>query len=112
MARGANAPVGAERVSQNGYHYTKTPEGWVLTHRKVAEEELLKRPLNPNERVVFINGNKMDIRPENLKVTTIQTDLGKLKKRRNDIQARIEELQGQLADLDEEIHQRELKELK
>ena len=110
MARGANAPIGAERVSQNGYHYTKTEGGWELTHRMIAERELLKRPLYKNERVVFINGNKMDIRPENLKVTKIRTDLSLLKKRRNDLITRIEELQGQLADLEEEISKRELTE--
>jgi hypothetical protein len=108
MARGAAAAIGAERVSQNGYHYTKTVEGWVLTHRKVAEEVILGRPLQPDERVNFRNRNRLDLRPENLIVTKVKTDLSSLKKRRLDIISRIEELQGQLADLEEEINRREL----
>lgn len=108
MARGAPAPVGSERISQNGYHYTKSGDGWVLTHRKIAEEDLLGRPLQPDERVRFRNGNRLDLRPENLMVVKINTDLNSLRKRRLDIIARIEELQGQLADLEEEIHRREL----
>lgn len=110
MARGANAPVGAETTSQNGYHYTKTEDGWKLTHRIIAEKELLHRPLQPNERVVFLNGNKLDLRSENLKVTKIKSSLDSLKRRRDMLIVRIEELQAQLLDLEEDIHREGLKE--
>lgn len=110
MARGANAAVGATRVSKNGYLYIKTEfNGWQLAHRRMAEEELLKRPLNPNERVTFKNGNKMDIRPENLEVSAVRTDMAAMEKRRDAIIVRIEELQGQLADLEEAIAQQRIK---
>lgn len=109
MVRGANAPVGAERVSQNGYLYVKTElNGWVLAHRKMAEEQILGRPLNVNERVTFVNGNKMDIRPENLKVSSVRTDLDVMRRQRDNLIIRIEELQGQLKDLEEAIHRQEI----
>lgn len=109
MARGAAASPGAERIAQNGYHYTKTADGWILTHRLLAEQELLKRPLKQNERVAFRNGNRLDLRPENLYVTETKSDLNSLKRRRQDFIARIEELQGQLADLEDEIQRLEIK---
>lgn len=107
MSRGAAAPVGKERISQNGYHYTKTDSGWQLTHRMVAEE-LLGRSLRKDERVVFKNKNRLDLRPENLQIVKTKTDLDTLRKRRIDLLTRIEELQGQLADIDADIKHREL----
>lgn len=109
MARGANAAVGDERVSPNGYLYVKTEDkGWQLAHRVMAEKEILKRPLNPNERVTFKNGNRLDIRVENLKVTSVRTDIDTMRKQRDNLIVRIEELQGQLADLEEAIARQEL----
>lgn len=107
MARGTAASVGDERVAQNGYLYTKTEDAWVLLHRKIVEEEILMRPLRKGERVLFKNGNRLDLRHENLHVTKVNTGLPALKRRRQDIVTRIEELQGQLADLEEEICHRE-----
>lgn len=109
MARGANAPVGAEMTSQNGYHYTKTEDGWKATSRIIAEKEILHRPLQPNERVGFRNGNKLDFRPENLVVTKTKTGLDMMKRRRDALIVRIEELQAQLQDLEEDISREELK---
>lgn len=108
MARGAASPIGAERISQNGYHYTKTEGGWTLTSRLIAERDILLRPLLPGERVLFRNGNRLDLRPENLIVNQrSQAGMSFLQKRRTDLLARIEELQGQLADLDEKIKAQE-----
>lgn len=107
MARGANAAVGDERVSQNGYLYVKTEDGWKLAHRLMAEREILKRPLNPNERVTFKNGNRLDVRVDNLKVSSVRTDLSTMQRQRDNLLVRIEELQGQLADLDEAIRRQE-----
>lgn len=110
MARGANAPVGKQMTSQNGYLYVKTEEGWKSVHRQIAEQKL-GRPLNANERVTFVNGNKLDVRPENLIITKVKTGIDKLKKRREALVIRIEELQAQLADLEDDIHRQELREL-
>lgn len=107
MGRGANASVGAERVSKNGYLYIKTEDGWKLAHRLMAEQEILGRPLNPNERVTFVNGNRLDVRVENLKVSSVRTDIDVMRKQRDNLVVRIEELQGQLADLEEAIRRQE-----
>ena len=108
MSRGANAAVGDERVSQNGYLYVKTEDGWKLAHRLMAEKEILGRPLNSNERVTFINGNRLDVRVDNLKVSTVRTDIDAMRKQRDNLIIKIEELQGQLADLEEAIARQEL----
>lgn len=103
MARGAAAPIGKERVSQNGYHYTKTADGWVLTHRLIMERDILKRPLAPGERVIFKDRNRLNLDPDNLTLDKVKTGIASLHKRRIDLTVRIEELQGQLADVEEEI---------
>lgn len=106
MGRGTASPLNATRVAENGYHYTKTVSGWRLTHRLLAEEQL-GRSLRPDERVVFVNKDRTDIRPDNIKVVNVKSDLSALRKRRIDLVTRIEELQGQLADLDDDIATRE-----
>ncbi len=107
MSRGANAAVGAERVSKNGYLYIKTEDGWKLAHRLMAEKDILGRPLNPNERVTFKNGNRLDVRVDNLKVSSVRTDIDTMRKQRDNLIVRIEELQGQLADLEDAIKRQE-----
>jgi len=93
MARGAAAAVGDERWSANGYHYTKTARGWILTHRMLMEEKL-GRPLLGTERVVFKNRNKRDIRIDNLELAEVKTDLKKLKQKLASIQDKIREYQA------------------
>lgn len=106
MARGQNAEVGATRISQNGYHYTKVKDagmgkpGWRLTHHLVAEEKLGRR-LRENERVSFQNGKKRDLRPNNV----IVSEKGKssIRRRKAFIEARIEELQAELDEINAEL---------
>ena len=99
MARGQRATNGETRVSPNGYHYTKTSEGWELTHRLLAEKKL-GRKLQPNERVKFIDGNRQNITEDNVEVFEVKR--GRTNRRRAQLQARINELQAQLDDLDRE----------
>jgi hypothetical protein len=102
MSRGAAAPLGDERWSANGYHYTKTTNGWILTHRLLMEEKL-GRALLPNERVVFKNRNKRDIRIENLELSVVKSDRKKLMQRKASIQDKIREYQAMLLEVDEEL---------
>lgn len=61
------AAVGATNVAQNGYHYTKTKDGWRLTHHLIAEKQL-GRPLRKGERVYFIDNDRANLDPDNIEV--------------------------------------------
>lgn len=97
MARGKRSEVGDTRWSANGYHYTRTEDGWQLTHRLVAVDKL-GRDLTPEERVRFVDGDRSNIDPDNIEVYEIR-QASKAKKRAR-IEARIAELQAQLQELD------------
>jgi HNH endonuclease len=98
--RGSRSEVGATNVSKNGYHYTRTEDRWRLTHHLVAEKKL-GRPLTDTERVVFVDGDKTNLDPSNIQVKRKATS--SLRKREAQLIARIEELQGQLADVRTQI---------
>lgn len=99
MARGKQAEPGATRVSANGYHYTKVSErGWVLTHRLVAEGKL-GRKLNDNERTRFVDGNRENLRSDNIEVFEVKNNKEERKKTLRD---KIEMYQQELADLEAE----------
>jgi|SRR5215831_10146877 len=92
MSRGRKAEVGDTNIAQNGYHYTRTAEGWVLTHRLIAEEKL-GRPLLENERIKFKDKDRTNLNPDNIIVFT-----GKEASKSRQIarlNARIEELTAQ-----------------
>lgn len=105
MARGAAANVGATRVSANGYHYTKAvdpsdgKEKWRLTHHIIAEQKL-GRPLREDERVHFV-GKKSDLSPDNIKV--VEKGRSSLRRRKAQIEARIQELQAELEEINREL---------
>lgn len=106
--RGRKAPEGSTYVSANGYHYTKSGGTWRLTHHLIAEEHILKRPVSENELVRFKSNNKLDLRPENIEIVVKGTQT--LARRKAQLEARIEELQGQLYQVNKQIEaQRELK---
>ena len=98
MARGQKAKVGDTRTAPNGYHYTRTKTGWVLTHRITAERKL-GRPLAENERVRFIDGDRSNFRdPDNLDIYEVRK--GSVAKRRAQLEARKEAIEAELAELE------------
>lgn len=104
MTRGNPATEGATRISQNGYHYTKTKKGWRLTHHIIAEEKL-GRPLTVAERVKFIDGNRRNLKPSNIQV--IRKGTSSQRARLAVIEARIEELEAERDQLQLQLELRE-----
>lgn len=100
MPRGKASNIGDTRVAANGYHYTKTEEGWRLTHHIVAEREILGRPLRENERVEFINGRTI-LDASNIRVTV--QGRGSLRRRKAQLEERIRELSAELALVEAEL---------
>lgn len=99
------AAVGSTRRAQNGYSYTKVknegPNQWRLTHHMIAEKNL-GRPIDTSvERVVFVDGDRWNLKPENIKV--VPKGQGPLTKRRADLEDRIRELKAQLDDVNQKL---------
>lgn len=97
MVRGRKSKVGDTRVSKNGYHYTRTKNGWELTHRLVAAKQL-GRDLTPEERIRFTDGDRTNLDPDNIEVYEVRKQ--SIEKRKARIQSRIDELQAELNELD------------
>jgi hypothetical protein len=97
MSRGKPSKVGDTKISPNRYHYTRTENGWELTGRKIGAEKL-GRALKNTERIRFLDGNQLNLDPSNIEVREVRTTPGAKRAR---LEARIEELQAQLAELEE-----------
>lgn len=99
MPRGKKAEVGDTRTAPNGYHYTRTESGWRLTHHIIAEESLGRR-METSERAVFHDGDRTNLDPSNIVVKPKGRSSSDARRAR--LEARIEELQAELAELDRE----------
>lgn len=105
------------RLEPRGYLYVWEPDnpdshekgGWILEHRLVASKALGRR-LSPDEQVHHINGNKQDNSPENLFVLSAEAHtaitLSESGVKRAAAQARIKELESQLAELEARLAER------
>jgi len=72
MPRGVVSKDGDTTVSANGYHYTRVNGKYRLTHHIIAEQ-ILGRPIERNETVSFADGDRTNLDPSNIKVTTRKT---------------------------------------
>ena len=98
MTRGRKSKTGDTRTAANGYHYTRTKSGWELTHRLTASRKL-GRELSFDERVRFADGDRSNYNdPDNIRVYKIRE--ASTAKKRARIEARIDELQAQLDELE------------
>lgn len=101
--KGKMSDSGDTRISPNGYHYTRVKGGWELTHRLMYEKHVLKRKLVDGEQVRFRDRDRTNLKLENLYLH--QVVKGTTGKRIAILKARIEELQAQLKELeDEKVH--------
>lgn len=101
MPRGQASQVGDTMVNQNGYHNTKTEEGWRLTHHIIAEEKL-GRPVESTEYVRFIDGDRRNLDPDNIEVVlratvSLRSRLAVIEFKLQELQAEKKELEARLA---------------
>lgn len=91
------SPVGSVNIAANGYSYTKTKEGWRLTHHLIAEEEL-GRSLQKGERVYFADNDRTNLSPDNIEVrsqkVTKEDKILLLKEKIARLQQELEELEA------------------
>lgn len=104
MARGKVSPLGATMVSDNGYHYTKVMHQgsakWRLTHHIVAER-ILGRALTEADRVEFIDKDRKNLSPKNIRV--VPKGKASVRRRLAQITARIQELEAEKAELESSL---------
>lgn len=102
MGRGQAATVGQERTAKNGYHYTKTDDGWRLTHHITAETKL-GRPLRDDEIVKFVEP-KFKRDPKNpAGVMVIKKKTSTLRRRKAVIETKMQELQNELKMINDQL---------
>ena len=101
MPRGTKRPVGSVRIAQNGYRYIQTENGQRLLHHVLAETSL-GRPLRPDERVYFVDGDRSNVIMENIvverskkhKLSMLYVKLDKVEKELKWIKTEIVKMQG------------------
>jgi hypothetical protein len=104
VPRGKAATIGDRRISQNGYDYTRTPQGWRLTHHLIAEKKL-GRPLAEDERVSFQDRDRRNLDPSNILVS--RADRGSIRAQIARLEERKREIEGQIADLKDRLNEKD-----
>jgi hypothetical protein len=107
VPRGQVSEIGSITTSQNGYQYIRTETGWRLRHHVIAEEHILRRPLEPYEIVRFRDGNKKNIHPDNLLVARKGTS--RVRARLAKVISEIQQLEAERDLLMKEIEQEDKK---
>lgn len=94
-----NQPDGSQRVATNGYFYTKVDGKWILTHHVIARL-VAGRPIDTEtERVIFIDGDRSNLTPENISIVPKKLPSSKAAKAAR-LRARIADLQAELEQLE------------
>lgn len=99
MARGRPANVGDTMINANGYHNTRTEDGWRLTHQIVAEKKLGRRLRD--EIVKFADGDKTNLDPSNIQV--IPKNKQSARRRKARLEANLVDIVVQLIAVNEEL---------
>jgi hypothetical protein len=103
---GARRKAGDVVVAQNGYSYTYIQNGQglkrVLTHWLVAEVKY-GRPPAPDERVIFIDGNRKNLSPGNVEYAKKGNQKKSLQRRQAYLVDRLRELQAELEDVEKQL---------
>lgn len=100
MARGRAAVDGDTFVNKNGYHHTRVDGSWVATHYLVAAEKL-GRAVGKDEYVSFADGDRSNLRPDNILVK--KRGQSSLRRRQAQLVAKIDEAIGELQVICEEL---------
>lgn len=87
MPRGVTAEDGAERVSVNGYHYTRVGGKWRLTHHIIAEKSLGRSIDTGRDFVRFKDGDRKNLEPGNIEV--LAKNKATVRKKIAQVEARI-----------------------
>jgi hypothetical protein len=103
MPRGTAKRPGDEFTNQNGYTYVKTADrGWVQKALLIAEGKLGRR-LTSDERAIFIDGDRRNLDPDNIKVTqkynkqSAQAKLARLEEQIRELTAQADDLREAIA---------------
>jgi len=101
MPRGTKRGVGSIRIAKNGYRYIQTETGQRLLHHVLAEKKL-GRPLRPDERVYFMDGNREHVEADNIEVRSSPRHLNQvylLLQRAEKLEREAESLVRELKDI-------------
>ena len=99
MPRGESSQLGATTISQNGYHYVRTEQGWRLHHHVIAEEKFGRTIDTTLETIYFIDRDRNNLDAENIGVRpkrslTKEAKVAHIKARIEDLTAMLQELEA------------------
>jgi hypothetical protein len=102
VTRGEVKKIGDRFTNKNGYTYQKTDKGWEPVLHLLAEQKL-GRPLKPEERPIFKDGNRHNLNLDNVEVTlkysrqSLQAKLVRIEEQIRELQEQAQELRDQIA---------------
>lgn len=103
---GTRRKAGDVVVAQNGYSYTYIQNGEglkrILTHWLVAEVKYGRLPA-PDERVIFIDGNRENLSPDNVEYVKKGNQKKALQRRQAYLVDRLREIQFELDEVNDQL---------